>query len=48
MALQMTSECVDRLFTVGVVMHLDLRKRLKEETQDIELFVKKNGEVNVE
>ena len=43
LALPATSGCVERLFTAGGVMHGDLRKRLKEETLGIQLFVNKNG-----
>ena len=44
LALPTTFGCVERLFTAGAVMHGDLRKRLKEETLDIQLFVNKNGQ----
>jgi len=43
LALPATSGCVERLFTAGGVMHGDLRKRLKEDTLGIQLFVNKNG-----
>ena len=36
-----TSGCAERLFTAGGVMHGDLRKRLKEVTLDIQVFVKR-------
>ncbi len=42
LALPATSGCVERLFTAGGVMHGDLRKRLKEDTLGIQLFVNKN------
>ncbi len=40
LALPTTSGCVERLFMARGVMHGDLRKRLKEETIGIQLFVK--------
>ena len=44
LALTTTSGCVERLFTAGGVMHGDLRKRLKEETLGIQLFVNKTSQ----
>jgi hypothetical protein len=40
LALPATSGCVERFLTAGGVMHGDLRKRLKEDILDIQLFVK--------
>ena len=43
LAVQAISGCVERLFTAGGVLHGDLRKRLKEDTLGIQLFVNENG-----
>lgn len=43
LALPATSGGVERIFSAGGVMNGDLRKRLKEETLSIQLFVNKNG-----
>jgi len=41
LALPATSGCVERFFTAGGVMHGDLRKRLKEDTLGVHLYVEK-------
>jgi hypothetical protein len=43
LALPATSGGVERIFSAGGVMNGDLRKRLKEETLSLQLFVNKNG-----
>ncbi len=43
LALPATSGGVESIFSAGGVMNGDLRKRMKEETLSLQLFVNKNG-----